>query len=494
MDNYTGPELISASNTYNGRAAGRRSTIVVLYHRLNYLTLGSILVMARCHADKVYVVMDGGDPRIPLLARSVGAETIEKAGNPYIKIFRMLVNENNAEMIIALYGDGTHDPEKISGLIEMVHNGQDVAVCPNSGKYPSDPNDTALLLNNKRRTADHTGIIACSSRCFDVLRSDFIMDVRSDITGQFIDRFECAGLKVRHMDADLSQYNDDLFSLYRIAVVVPAFNEEALVTETLKGIPSYVHKIYAVDDGSTDHTWDAIVSVRDLRIIPIRHTTNKGVGAAIITGYKKALEDNMDIVAVMAGDNQMDPCQLSRLLEPIIASKTDYAKGNRLYCKEALKGMSTWRLLGNAFLTLLTKISSGYWNISDPQNGYTAISHNALSRIPLEDVFIWYGYCNDLLAKMNAYGLRAADIMIPARYGNEKSKIKYAKYIFKVSILLFRNFFWRIKVKYIARDFHPLVFFYIMGILLTLFGISATIWSFMMKLYTNQQLFERLTL
>lgn len=279
----------------------------------------------------------------------------------------------------------------------------------------------------------------------------------------------------------------------KVAVVVPAYNEEKLISETLRGIPDFVDKIYVVDDGSKDKTAEIVESFMksDSRIILIKHEKNMGVGKAIIDGYKRAIEDDMDLIAVMAGDNQMDPKYLPSLLDPLVDGIADYSKGNRLVSKDYLKGMSKWRLFGNTILTFLTKIASGYWHIYDPQNGYTAVRKDALNKINLDEIYPWYGYCNDLLVKMNVYGLRVIDVPIPARYGNEKSKIKYGKYILKVSTLLLRDFLWRLKVKYILRNFHPLVFFYTFGIIMTILGILGGLWSIVMKLIAGERLFER---
>ena len=241
-----------------------------------------------------------------------------------------------------------------------------------------------------------------------------------------------------------------LYSYHKIAVVVPALNEEELIRPTLETMPDYIDIIYAIDDGSTDNTYNVMkeLASHDSRIIIIKRTQNGGVGAAIVTGYKKCIEDVIDIAVVMAGDNQMDPQYIPHLLDPIINGESDYTKGNRLHNRDYQYGMSKWRLFGNSLLSYLTKLSSGYWKIMDPQNGYTAITRKALEKINLDDVFTYYGYCNDILTKLNVNGFRAIDVNIPARYGNEKSKIKYGPYIRRVSGLLFKNFFWRIKMKY----------------------------------------------
>jgi glycosyltransferase involved in cell wall biosynthesis len=259
----------------------------------------------------------------------------------------------------------------------------------------------------------------------------------------------------------------------KISVVVPAYNEEMLIEHTLRSIPDYIDKIYAVDDGSPDNTFELIeeIAEEDRRIIPIKHEVNRGVGAAIVTGYKRSLEDDIDIAVVMAGDNQMDPAYIPSLVDPIIENRADYTKGNRLMKAAHMRGMSYWRRLGNSLLTLLTKFSSGYWNIMDPQNGYTAISRNALETIDLDSIYPSYGYCNDLLMKLNVFSLRVIDISIPCRYGKEKSKIRYDRYIIKVSWLLLGNFFYRIKMKYLFLSLNPIAFFYLAGIILVPIGL-----------------------
>lgn len=234
-----------------------------------------------------------------------------------------------------------------------------------------------------------------------------------------------------------------------IGVVVPAYNEELLVAQVIETMPDYVDMIYVIDDCSTDQTLQIVQQNNDPRLKIIHHRKNQGVGAAIVTGYRQVINDKMDIAAVMAGDNQMDPAQLNKLLDPIVEGVADYAKGDRLSRPELTVGMSRWRKFGNRILTRLTRISSGYHNIQDPQNGYTAISTKILCRLDLSKIYPRYGYCNDLLAKLNVLGAEVIDVQIPARYDKEKSKIKYGNYIIKVSLLLLRNFFWRIAKKYI---------------------------------------------
>lgn len=239
-----------------------------------------------------------------------------------------------------------------------------------------------------------------------------------------------------------------MYQGYKLGIVVPAYNEAMLIEETLKDMPCEADRIYVVDDASTDNTSQLIKGFKSDRFNIISISQNQGVGTTIVAGYKKALEDNIDIVVIMAGDKQMDAKYLHDLLAPIIQGKADYVKGNRLSKLEHRRGMSNWRFFGNLVLTLLTRIASGYWGISDPQNGYTAVTQETLRRINLDKVYPRYGYCNDLLVKLNVAGCKVTDVPIPARYGKEKSKIKYSKYITTVSPLLLRGFLWRLKMKY----------------------------------------------
>jgi len=260
-----------------------------------------------------------------------------------------------------------------------------------------------------------------------------------------------------------------------VAVVVPAYNEEKLIGETLSGIPEYVARVYAVDDGSTDRTGEIIEEYarRDPRIVPIHHNPNRGPGAAIISGYSRALADGMDIIVTMDGDGQMDPHYLPQFLDPIVDCKCDFTLGNRLISPEYRGRMSKWRFFGNAMLTFLTKVASGYWSMTDPQNGYTAISRRALEVIGFEDMYPRYGYLNDRLVRLNIHGFQIRNIPHPAKYGNEKSSIKYGSYIVRVSNLLLRDFLWRLKMKYVVFSFHPLVIFYLFGTVLTAIGLAG---------------------
>lgn len=281
-----------------------------------------------------------------------------------------------------------------------------------------------------------------------------------------------------------------------VSVVVPAYNEVKLICETLGSVPGYVDHIYAVDDGSGDGTWEAILGCveRDPRVVPLRHERNMGVGAAIVTGYRRSLVDGVEVAVVMAGDNQMDPSRIPDLLEPVVSGRADYAKGNRLMSAEYRRGMSRWRFLGNAVLTFLTKLASGYWHVIDPQNGFTAISRRALEALDLGDVYTYYGYCNDLLVKLNVYGFRVVDVQIPARYGDERSKIRYPTYILRVSMMLLRGFFWRLKMKYVVLSLNPVVFFYLAGLVITPLSVVFGVYSLHYHFVQGGPLFIRAAL
>lgn len=263
-----------------------------------------------------------------------------------------------------------------------------------------------------------------------------------------------------------------------IAVVVPAYNEEKLIRQTLTSIPDFVDTIIVVNDKSTDNTAKIVLEIaeNDKRINFIQHKANQGVGGAIVTGYKKARDLDMDVTGVMAGDAQMDPNELIRIIEPVANGSADYTKGNRLFYGDAWNMIPHYRYLGNSFLSLMTKISSGYWHIADSQSGYTAISLIALQRIDLDKIYKRYGMPNDLLIKLNQHDFRVRDVHIRPVYNvGEKSGIKLTHVIPKISWILLKGFWQRLFFKYVIKDFHPLVFFYLLGFILLGASVPLTI-------------------
>ncbi len=252
-----------------------------------------------------------------------------------------------------------------------------------------------------------------------------------------------------------------------MAVVVPAHGEEELIATTLQGIPGFVDRIYVVDDASVDETVERARAVDDPRVEVVVHDRNRGVGAAIVTGYKRALAERMDAVAVMAGDNQMDPDELETLALPVVRDEVDYAKANRLFTGKAWQLIPHNRYLGNAVLSLLTKIASGYWHVADSQAGYTVVSLRMLQLLDLDRIYTSYGFPNDMLVHLNVWNARVRDVESRPIYGvGERSGIRIRRVVPRISWLLWKGFFWRMREKYVIRDFHPLVFFYFLGFLM----------------------------
>lgn len=270
-----------------------------------------------------------------------------------------------------------------------------------------------------------------------------------------------------------------------IAVVVPCYNEELLITRVMDTMPDYVDRIYVVDDRSKDRTvkivQDYIQQHQPSRVTLIVHEINQGVGGAIITGYRQAYDDDMQVVAVMAGDAQMDPEDLDLIIEPVVKGEADYTKGNRLASGEAWNQIPRVRYLGNVLLSLMTKIASGYWHIFDSQTGYTAISREAIAALNWDKLWKRYGYPNHLLIMLNIHSFAVRDVPVKPVYNvGEKSGIRIWRVIPTISLLLLRGFLNRLFEKFVVRDAHPLVLFYIVG---TLSFIPGMLMGFYLLLY-----------
>ncbi len=309
-----------------------------------------------------------------------------------------------------------------------------------------------------------------------------------------------------------------------IAVVVPCYNEEAQIGMVIDTMPEYVDKIVVVNDLSKDKTSEVVESyfgkfpevhiparnydtkgkINNIylraehvvdqknkeeikyftphevvnkkpeheRVILINHLENGGVGAAIATGYKWCKDHDIDCTAVMAGDGQMDPDELESICLPVIEDGIDYVKGNRLIHRSSWFVIPKTRYFGNSILSILTKIASGYWHVSDTQTGYTAISKDAINGIKLYDIYKRYGMPNDMLVKLNITFCTLKEVEIKPVYNvGEKSKMKVTKVVFPIMWLLFKSFFKRMWIKYLFRDFHPLFLLYHLGIFLFLAAI-----------------------
>jgi glycosyltransferase involved in cell wall biosynthesis len=271
-----------------------------------------------------------------------------------------------------------------------------------------------------------------------------------------------------------------------LAVVVPAYDEEELLATTIRGIPDFVDRIIVVDDASRDRTATVARDAGDSRLEVLTHAHNSGVGAAIVTGYQRAVAEGIDLACVMAADNQMDPSDLRKLALPVALGEVEYAKANRLTSGEAWRVIPRSRYLGNAVLSFLTKLASGYWHVADSQSGYTVASREILEQLDLDRIYPGYGFPNDMLVHLNVWNARVRDVPSRPVYGiGEQSGIKIRRVIPRISWLLLKGFFWRMREKYVIRDFHPLVFFYALGFLMTLLGLGLGIAEVVLRILGN---------
>ena len=472
-------------------------TIVAVIPAFNEeVHIHDVIKKTRHYVDEVIVVDDCSKDATGFIAQSLGAKLVRHETNlgriEALKSGFKAAKELDPRIIVTLYANGHHNPEDIPRLVEPILWLEADVVSGNSifrdqellsiiGQ--DDYFEGSLICDNGMDASlieQCLGFTAFSANTVDSLQ---FYDNNTAVELSLLKDVTNAGYDVKFVPASrLFDYDHGVFYKYRIGVVVAAYNEEKLIKTTINGMPDYISRIYVVNDCSTDDTAKVLDSIDDPRLCVINHKVNQGVGAANLHGYQEALKENMDIAVIMNGDNQMNPLQLPNLLMPIIEGKADYTKGNRLFCEEYRVGMSKWRSFGNSMLTMITKIASGNWHIMDPQNGYTAISKKALSNIDINSLYTYYGYCNDVLIKLNTFGFKVMDIPMPSRYGQERSSIKYSRYIGKVSIMLFRKFLWRLKMKYMVMSFHPLVLFYIFGMILVPLGVLLGAYILMSKL------------
>ncbi len=282
-----------------------------------------------------------------------------------------------------------------------------------------------------------------------------------------------------------------MFEGKSVAVVVPCYNEETQVDRVITSMPPFVDSIIVIDDASTDRTVEVVRQriERDTvagRVTLLRLDVNRGVGAAIVAGYKEALRAGIDVTAVMAGDGQMDPEQLELIVAPVSRGTADYAKANRLFYENSWNSIPKYRYVGNAFLSMLTKIASGYWHVADSQTGYTAINRRALELLDLDAIYPRYGYPNDVLVRLNVFDMRVADVhMRPVYNVGEQSKMRLWRVIPAMTWLIFKRFCWRMKEKYVIRDFHPLVLFYATAAVTGLLGFAFFIRLMALWIFTG---------
>ncbi|MDR1578034.1 MAG: glycosyltransferase family 2 protein [Deltaproteobacteria bacterium] len=258
-----------------------------------------------------------------------------------------------------------------------------------------------------------------------------------------------------------------------LCAVVPAYNEEKLLHLVVETMPEFVDHIVVIDDQSKDNTVQEAERLAALnqRVVLLRHEVNQGVGGSIATGYKWARDHDINMAVVMAGDGQMDPNDLPALCDLVAEEGVDYSKGNRLVYEEAYRLIPKVRFFGNAALSFLTKVASGYWHIADSQTGYTVISERALKAIDWDQMYKRYGQPNDILIRLNVESMTVRDVPIKPVYNiGETSGFKPRQVLWPIAKLLTRMFLWRLWKKYIIRDAHPLVLFLALGALLMVIG------------------------
>lgn len=259
---------------------------------------------------------------------------------------------------------------------------------------------------------------------------------------------------------------------FEIAVVIPTFKARRHILGVLEAIGPEVSKIYVVDDCCPEKSGEFVSqSCTDSRVTVIRHEENKGVGGAVMTGYLAAINDGMDILVKIDSDGQMDPALINDFATPIINGEADYTKGNRFFDLEKVRTMPMMRLYGNAVLSLLCKLSSGYWNIFDPTNGYTAIHADVARHLPMKKISLRYFFETDMLFRLNTLRAVVVDIPMEAKYGDEISNLKISKVIFEFSVKHMRNFFKRIFYNYYLRDMALASIELPLGVGMLLFGI-----------------------
>lgn len=247
----------------------------------------------------------------------------------------------------------------------------------------------------------------------------------------------------------MNELNQDM-----VAVVIPCYKVKFQILSVLELIGPEVHRIYLVDDACPEKTGEWVQSeCQDPRVVVLYHNKNQGVGGAMLTGYRQAIEDQVKIIVKLDGDGQMDPRLIPMLIKPVCGGRADYAKGNRFHDLGGLVQMPWIRVFGNACLSFITKLASGYWNIFDPTNGFTAIHVDALICLPLDRIDMRFFFESDMLFRLNTIRALVVDVPMVAQYGDEKSNLSIVKAIPEFLFKNGRNFIKRLVYNYYLRDF-----------------------------------------
>ncbi|MDD2904683.1 MAG: glycosyltransferase family 2 protein [Sulfurimonas sp.] len=296
----------------------------------------------------------------------------------------------------------------------------------------------------------------------------------------------------------------DKLNSINVAVVIPSYKVRPFLKDVVLGLPAYVDFVIVVDDKCPDKSYEVLDGVNEIEIqyneaneavapfkskkkivYIIHHEVNQGVGGAMVSGYKKALELEADVIVKVDGDGQMDPKFMIHLLEPLIENRADYTKGNRFRDLEALKSMPSIRLFGNSVLSFLVKVASGYWTIMDPTNGYTAIYKNTLEKLPLDSLDKRYFFESDILINLNITEAVVKDVGMPAKYGDEVSSLSIKKTLLDFPKKLLKGLIKRIKLKYFIYDFNAGSLYTAAGLPLFAFGILYGIKTWIFTPSTN---------
>ena len=275
--------------------------------------------------------------------------------------------------------------------------------------------------------------------------------------------------------------------MHRVAVTIPSYKVRAHVLDVIARIPPKVQRIYVVDDKCPQHSGELVEEqCRDPRVRVIFHEENQGVGGAVGSGYRAAIEEGMDIVVKVDGDGQMDPALIPHFTRPIERGRADYTKGNRFYRPESLKGMPPIRLFGNAALSFINKLSTGYWSIMDPTNGYTAIHTSVLREMPLHKLEKRYFFETDMLYHLNTIRAVVHDVPMDAVYADEESSLKVSKVLPEFMVKHVNRFFKRYVYLYLLRDFNIGSLYSLLGVVLCGLGVVFGGWAWLRSLTTGQ--------
>ncbi len=265
----------------------------------------------------------------------------------------------------------------------------------------------------------------------------------------------------------------------RMAIVIPAYNEEKLIAKTIGTVPDFMDYIITINDGSSDKTLEIQkdLAAKDKRIIVVDNGKNLGLGSSMVVGFKRVLETDADMVCVIAGDGQCDTSYISKMADELLDNDLDYVKANRFVHLEQLAAMPTYRRIGNVIITIMTKFSTGYYSVFDSQNGYGIFRRRILEKMSLGLIGKRYDYENTLLTALSIAGAKVRDYPVPAVYGEEKSTIPVFSTALRAIKANWVGFWKRIYYKYIVYNFHPIALFLIVGLLLSLIGLGFGVFA-----------------